>query len=253
MISGPINLYPAGCGIQVYGQPDFDTGFRFQTGILLIIILAGNQPKSFLFYLFPVRTFRAFSKTTGLGWTFAFSCWVIMIFLQIRLDSRPLKSLRNAIVHFLNLLAGARMVPPKGTECVQKPKQQGPEHANYPMKFASPGPVMQESIKYKILKNIADNPKVTQRQLARELDVSLGKANYCLRALIDRGWVKVENFRQSGNKLGYIYKLTPAGLDEKGRVAVRFLKMKMQEYEEVKAEIEALQAELEEQSRCRHS
>ena len=103
---------------------------------------------------------------------------------------------------------------------------------------------MQESIKYKILKNIADNPKVTQRQLARELDVSLGKANYCLRALIDKGWVKAENFRQSNNKIGYIYKLTPTGLDEKGRVAVRFLKMKMQEYEEVKAEIEKLQEEL---------
>ncbi len=103
---------------------------------------------------------------------------------------------------------------------------------------------MQESIKYKILKNIADNPKVTQRQLARELDVSLGKANYCLRALIDKGWVKVEHFRQSNNKIGYIYKLTPAGLDERGRVAVRFLKMKKREYEEVKAEIEALQKEL---------
>ncbi|MFO8240909.1 MAG: MarR family EPS-associated transcriptional regulator [Dissulfuribacterales bacterium] len=124
------------------------------------------------------------------------------------------------------------------------PKQKGPGHANHLMHFSSPGPVMQESIKYKILKKIADNPKVTQRQLARELDVSLGKANYCLRALIDKGWIKVENFRQSSNKIGYIYKLTPAGLDEKGRVAVRFLKMKKREYEEIKAEIERLRSEV---------
>lgn len=136
------------------------------------------------------------------------------------------------------------MVPPKGTECAQRPNQKGPGHAKHLMPFSSPGPVMQESIKYKILKNIADNPKVTQRQLARELDVSLGKANYCLRALIDKGLVKVENFRQSNNKIGYIYKLTPAGLDERGRVAVRFLKMKKREYEEVKAEIEKLREEL---------
>ena len=106
---------------------------------------------------------------------------------------------------------------------------------------------MQESIKYKILKNIADNPQITQRQLARKLDISLGKANYCLRALTDRGWVKAENFRQSNNKIGYLYKLTPAGLDEKAQVAVRFLKMKMREYEEVKAEIEELWAEVEKQ------
>lgn len=137
------------------------------------------------------------------------------------------------------------MVPPKGAECAQRPKQKNPGHANPLMHFSSPGPVMQESIKYRILKNIADDPKITQRQLAKELDVSLGKANYCLRALIDKGWVKAENFRQSNNKIGYVYKLTPAGLDEKGRVAVRFLKMKMQEYEEVKAEIEQLRKETE--------
>ena len=137
------------------------------------------------------------------------------------------------------------MVPPKGTECVQKQKQKGPGHANHPMNFASPGPVMQESIKYKILKNIADNPQITQRQIARELDISLGKANYCLQALIEKGFVKVENFRRSNNKKGYLYKLTPTGLDEKAQVAVRFLKMKMQEYEEVKTEIEQLRKETE--------
>jgi EPS-associated MarR family transcriptional regulator len=113
------------------------------------------------------------------------------------------------------------------------------------MHFSSPGPAMQESIKYKILKSIADNPGVTQRQIARELDVSLGKANYCLHALIDKGWVKMENFRRSDNKKGYLYKLTPAGLDERAQVAVRFLKMKMREYEEIKAEIEDLKKEME--------
>ncbi|MCF8095108.1 MAG: MarR family EPS-associated transcriptional regulator [Desulfobacteraceae bacterium] len=102
---------------------------------------------------------------------------------------------------------------------------------------------MQESIKYKILKNIADNPKITQRQLARELDVSLGKANYCLRALIAKGLVKAENFRQSPHKIQYLYKLTPGGLEEKARVTSSFLKQKLREYEEIKAEIEELRKE----------
>ena len=94
---------------------------------------------------------------------------------------------------------------------------------------------MQESLKYKILKNISDDPKITQRQLAKKLDMSLGKANYCLRALIYKGLIKAENFKTSNNRKAYLYKLTPTGIDEKARVAVCFLKMKMREYEEVKA------------------
>lgn len=102
---------------------------------------------------------------------------------------------------------------------------------------------MQESIRYHILKQIQDNPAVTQRELAHVAGVSLGKINYCLRALIDRGMVKAENFRHSAHKGRYLYKLTPKGLDEKARVTSRFLKRKLEEYEALKEEIERLREE----------
>src|SRR6056297_1186194 len=102
---------------------------------------------------------------------------------------------------------------------------------------------MQESLKYKILKSISENPKITQRQLAGKLGISLGKTNYCLHAIIEKGWVKAENFRQSPHKSRYLYRLTPHGLEEKARVTARFLKQKLREYEEIKAEIEELRKE----------
>ena len=84
------------------------------------------------------------------------------------------------------------------------------------------------------------NPDLTQRQLADALGVSIGGLNYCLKALIHRGFVKVSNFRQSKNKFGYVYLLTPEGAFEKAKLTKRFLQRKMQEYEAIKAEIEAL-------------
>ncbi len=84
------------------------------------------------------------------------------------------------------------------------------------------------------------NPDLTQRQLADALGVSVGGLNYCLKALIQKGFVKVSNFRQSKNKFGYVYLLTPAGAGEKARLTASFLHRKMQEYEVIKAEIEAL-------------
>lgn len=107
---------------------------------------------------------------------------------------------------------------------------------------------MQESTKYKIFKIIANKPDLTQRELAKELGISLGKANYCLRALIDKGWIKAENFRQNPHKIRYLYKLTPGGIEEKARVTSRFLKQKLREYEEIKAEIEQLRKETGEKS-----
>ena len=77
------------------------------------------------------------------------------------------------------------------------------------------------------------------------MGVSLGKANYCLKALIDKASVKVENFRRSRSKINYLYKLTPQGIEEKARVTRRFLQRKMQEYEHIQAEIERLQREVE--------
>ena len=85
---------------------------------------------------------------------------------------------------------------------------------------------------------------LSQRDLARELGASLGKVNYCLNALIDKGLVKVRNFRNSRNKLGYAYLLTPRGIDSKATIAVHFLQRKMAEYETLKVEIEQLQREV---------
>ena len=92
---------------------------------------------------------------------------------------------------------------------------------------------------------LQDNPDMTQREIAEKLGVSTSGLNYCLKALIDKGWVKVHNFSQSKNKFGYIYVLTPQGIAEKAVLTGRFLKRKMQEYESLRAEIEALQSDAE--------
>ena len=97
---------------------------------------------------------------------------------------------------------------------------------------------------YTILKILKDNPKMTQRQMASELGLSLGKTNYVVRALVDKGWVKLSNFKRSDNKLGYIYLLTPEGLSEKAILAQNFLKRKSEEYNRLKKEIETLKNEL---------
>jgi EPS-associated MarR family transcriptional regulator len=102
---------------------------------------------------------------------------------------------------------------------------------------------MQDEITYKLLKTIEENPSQSQRELSRSVGVSLGKLNYCLKALKDKGLVKANNFRQNNTKSDYLYLLTPNGVDEKARVTVRFLKRKMNEYELLKKEIETLQEE----------
>jgi len=91
---------------------------------------------------------------------------------------------------------------------------------------------------------LQDNPDMTQREIAEKLGISTSGLNYCLKALIDKGWVKVQNFSQSKNKFGYIYVLTPQGIAEKALLAGRFLKRKMTEYEQLQAEIEALKVEM---------
>lgn len=102
---------------------------------------------------------------------------------------------------------------------------------------------MQDEISYKLLKIIEEEPHLSQREIAARMGVSLGKANYCLKSLIDKGFVKARNFYNNNHKVGYIYMLTPSGVEEKVSVTYRFLKLKMQEYEEIKAEIESLKAE----------
>ncbi len=97
---------------------------------------------------------------------------------------------------------------------------------------------------YHLLRYLEAHPQVSQRELAEHLGVSLGKTNYCLRALVDKGLVKARNFRNSQNKRAYLYHLTPQGIEAKARIATRFLKRKMDEYERLKGEIEELQREV---------
>ena len=104
--------------------------------------------------------------------------------------------------------------------------------------------MLDDEIRYRILRALERDPKISQRDLAGVLGVSVGKTNYCLRALVDKGLVKVDNFRKSGNKLAYAYELTPRGLLDKGKVARRFLKRKLQEYERLQSEIEELRLEV---------
>ena len=103
--------------------------------------------------------------------------------------------------------------------------------------------MLSDEYRYKILKRLETEPEISQRELAKELGISLGKVNYCLKALIEKGWVKANNFRNNQNKKAYIYLLTPRGVEEKSRVTVQFLKFKVAEYEALKSEVENLQRE----------
>ena len=91
---------------------------------------------------------------------------------------------------------------------------------------------------FKILRTIKKNPNSSQRMLADEVDVSLGKLNYCLKALKEKGFIKIKNFKKNPRKLSYIYVLTPKGIAEKTKLTVNFMKLKMKEYDELKKEIE---------------
>jgi EPS-associated MarR family transcriptional regulator len=99
---------------------------------------------------------------------------------------------------------------------------------------------VQEDTHFRIMSILLDNPDLTQRELANKLGMSVGGLNYCLSALIDKGFVKMTNFSESKNKFKYVYLLTPRGISEKVSMTSRFLKRKMEEYEELKVEIEAL-------------
>jgi EPS-associated MarR family transcriptional regulator len=103
--------------------------------------------------------------------------------------------------------------------------------------------MLTDEYRYRILKLLESNPSATQRDIARELGVSLGRVNYCLQALVEKGLIKVNNFRQNESKRAYLYYLTPKGAQEKTKVTVRFLKAKLDEYENLKLEVAQLQRE----------
>ena len=103
--------------------------------------------------------------------------------------------------------------------------------------------ILSDENRYQILKLLEENPELSQRQLAAALGVSLGKVNFCLRALIEIGSVKVANFSRSPNKKAYIYLLTPKGVEEKAKVTLRFLAKKQDEYKALKQDINELKNE----------
>lgn len=106
--------------------------------------------------------------------------------------------------------------------------------------------VFQEELRLRVLRILLENPSATQREIAIELGVSLGGVNYCIKALLDRGLVKLNNFAKSTRKMGYAYILTPEGVSEKAKITAQFLKRKVVEYELLHIEIEQLKAEVSE-------
>ena len=108
-----------------------------------------------------------------------------------------------------------------------------------------------KDIRLDLLRKLESNPECTQRQLSEEMGISLGKVNYCMKKLTEKGWIKLSNFSHNQNKMGYAYLLTPSGIEEKSRLTFTFLKRKTAEYEILKKEINALQLESEEMANKR--
>jgi EPS-associated MarR family transcriptional regulator len=102
----------------------------------------------------------------------------------------------------------------------------------------------QEDTAFRVMRLLQANPDLTQRELAEQLGVSVSGLNYCLKALIEKGWVKMHNFSQSKNKFGYVYLLTPSGMAEKAALTSSFLKRKLEEYESLTVEIQSLKTEV---------
>jgi EPS-associated MarR family transcriptional regulator len=103
--------------------------------------------------------------------------------------------------------------------------------------------MMTDEIRYKLVRLLDANPTMSQRDVARELGISLGKANFCLQALMQKGWIKATNFKNSRNKAAYMYLLTPRGLEGKASLTLRYLQKKMREYEALRVEIEEMRRE----------
>ena len=97
-----------------------------------------------------------------------------------------------------------------------------------------------------LLRKIELSPECTQRELSKEMGVSLGKVNYCMRKMIEKGWVKLINFSRNPNKAGYTYILTPKGIEQKAKLTFKFLAIKMKEYELLKEEISKLELDAKE-------
>jgi len=103
----------------------------------------------------------------------------------------------------------------------------------------------EQEIRYRLLKVLIRQPNLGQREMAKIMGISLGKVNYCVSELASKGWIKITRFKSAKKKIPYTYVLTPKGLEEKGKLTVRFLKRKLEEYEEIKKQISELHCEIE--------
>ena len=105
----------------------------------------------------------------------------------------------------------------------------------------------EQEIRYRLLNVLGQDPNLGQRDMAKRMGISLGKVNYCVSELASKGWIKITRFKSAKKKIPYTYMLTPKGLEEKGRLTLRFLKRKVSEYEEIKKQIRELHYEVEEE------
>jgi EPS-associated MarR family transcriptional regulator len=103
---------------------------------------------------------------------------------------------------------------------------------------------LSEDVHFRVLRALNESPELSQRQIAKDLGVSLGVINFCVQALVEKGQIKIQNFRSSSNKLRYAYVLTPSGVAQRVQLTASFLKRKVAEYEALKAEIAAVESEL---------
>src|ERR1700722_3430171 len=109
--------------------------------------------------------------------------------------------------------------------------------------------MLSDEVRYSLLRLLEANPEMSQRDVARQLGMSLGKVNYCVQALVERGLLKATNFKNSQRKSAYMYYLTPRGIEEKALVTARFLQQKVREYEELRADIARIREEVKQNTR----
>ena len=103
----------------------------------------------------------------------------------------------------------------------------------------------EQEIRYRLFKLLDDDPSLTQRQMAEKMGISLGKFNYCLKELVKKGFVKINRFTSSDNKAAYMYEITPYGIEQKAKITTSFLKRKINEYAEIKKQIQEISREIE--------
>jgi EPS-associated MarR family transcriptional regulator len=115
----------------------------------------------------------------------------------------------------------------------------------YPLMQPSKDPTLADETRYKLMRLLEANPRMSQREAARELGISLGKVNFCVQALVHKGWIKATRFKNSHNKAAYMYLLTPRGIEQKASLTVEFLRIKMREYKVLRDEIDQIRREVE--------